>query len=36
MMVGRDLSRLFTQARATDAPVRLEVRGLSRRGVLHE
>ncbi len=36
MMVGRDLSRLFTEARATDAPVRLEVRGLSRRGVLHD
>jgi ABC-type sugar transport system ATPase subunit len=36
MMVGRDLSRLFTEARSTDAPVRLEVRGLSRRGVLHD
>ncbi|MFN8677130.1 MAG: sugar ABC transporter ATP-binding protein [Thermomicrobiales bacterium] len=36
MMVGRDLSRLFTQARETDAPVRLEVRNLSRRGVLHD
>jgi ABC-type sugar transport system ATPase subunit len=36
MMVGRDLSRLFTEARASDAPVRLEVRGLSRRGVLHD
>ena len=36
MMVGRDLSRLFTQARATDAQVRLGVRGLSRRGVLRE
>jgi ABC-type sugar transport system ATPase subunit len=35
MMVGRDLSRLFTEARPSDAPVRLEVRGLSRRGVLH-
>ena len=34
MMVGRDLSRLFTQARTTDQPVRLEVRGLERRGVL--
>ena len=34
MMVGRDLSRLFTQAAPTDAPVRLEVRGLSRRGTL--
>jgi len=36
MMVGRDLARLFTEARASDAPVRLEVRGLSRRGVLHD
>jgi ABC-type sugar transport system ATPase subunit len=36
MMVGRDLSRLFPEARASDAPVRLEVRGLSRRGVLHD
>lgn len=36
MMVGRDLSRLFSEARATDAPVRLEVRGLARRGVLHD
>ena len=36
MMVGRDLSRLFTQARETDAPIRLEVRNLSRRGVLHD
>lgn len=36
MMVGRDLARLFTQARPTDARVRLEVRNLSRRGVLHD
>jgi ABC-type sugar transport system ATPase subunit len=36
MMVGRDLARLFTEARSSDAPVRLEVRGLSRRGVLHD
>ena len=36
MMVGRDLARLFTEARTSDAPVRLEVRGLSRRGVLHD
>jgi ABC-type sugar transport system ATPase subunit len=36
MMVVRDLARLFTEARASDAPVRLEVRGLSRRGVLHD
>jgi ABC-type sugar transport system ATPase subunit len=36
MMVGRDLSRLFTQARSTDAPVRLDVRSLNRRGVLHD
>jgi ABC-type sugar transport system ATPase subunit len=36
MMVGRDLSRLFTQAHPPDAPVRLAVRGLSRRGVLHD
>jgi ABC-type sugar transport system ATPase subunit len=36
MMVGRDLARLFTAARSSDAPVRLEVRGLSRRGVLHD
>lgn len=36
MMVGRDLSHLFTQARSTEAPVRLEVRGLSRRGALHD
>ena len=36
MMVGRDLSRLFTQARPTDAPVRLAVRGLSRGRALHD
>ncbi len=36
MMVGRDLSRLFSQARKTDAPVRLEVRGLTRKGVLQD
>src|ERR671911_36882 len=36
MMVGRDLARLFTEARSSDGPVRLEVRGLSRRGVLHD
>lgn len=36
MMVGRDLSRLFAQARQSEAPVRLEVHGLSRRGVLHD
>jgi ribose transport system ATP-binding protein len=36
MMVGRDLARLFAQAKSTDAPVRLEVRGLNRRGVLHD
>jgi ribose transport system ATP-binding protein len=36
MMVGRDLSRLFTQARETDGPIRLEVQNLSRRGVLHD
>lgn len=36
MMVGRDLSRLFTEARLSDAPVRLGVRGLSRRGVLYD
>ena len=36
MMVGRDLSRMFTQARATDAPVRLAVRGLSRGKALHD
>jgi ABC-type sugar transport system ATPase subunit len=36
MMVGRDLSRLFTQAAPSDAPVRLEVRGLSRRGRLDD
>ena len=36
MMVGRDLARLFTQARATDAPVRLGVRGLCRGKVLHD
>jgi ABC-type sugar transport system ATPase subunit len=36
MMVGRDLSRLFTQARLTDAPVRLDVRNLSKRRVLHD
>ena len=34
LMVGRDLSHLFTRAASPDAPVRLEVRGLSRRGVL--
>src|SRR5690606_38096423 len=32
----RDLSRLFTQARPTDAPVRLAVRGLSRGRALHD
>jgi ABC-type sugar transport system ATPase subunit len=36
MMVGRDLARLFTEARSSDAPVRLEVRRLSRRGVLYD
>jgi ABC-type sugar transport system ATPase subunit len=36
MMVGRDLSRLFTQARSSEMPVRLEVRGLSRKGVLKD
>jgi ABC-type sugar transport system ATPase subunit len=36
MMVGRDLSRLFTHARATDGPTRLEVHGLNRRGVLND
>jgi len=35
MMVGRDLSQLFAQARPAAGPVRLEVRGLVRRGVLH-
>ncbi len=36
MMVGRDLARMFTEARSSNAPVRLEVRGLFRRGVLHD
>jgi ABC-type sugar transport system ATPase subunit len=36
MMVGRALSHLFTQARSGEAPVRLDVRGLSRKGVLHD
>ena len=36
MMVGRELSRLFTEARSSEAPVRLEVRSLSRRRVLHD
>jgi ABC-type sugar transport system ATPase subunit len=36
MMVGRDLARLFTHARETDAPVRLAVRGLSRGKALHD
>lgn len=36
MMVGRDLSRLFTHARETDAPVRLAGRGLSRGKALHD
>jgi ABC-type sugar transport system ATPase subunit len=36
MMVGRELSHLFTQARLTDAPVRLDVRNLSKRRVLHD
>jgi ribose transport system ATP-binding protein len=36
MMVGRDLSRLFSQARQSAAPVRLEVRQLSCRGVLRD
>jgi ABC-type sugar transport system ATPase subunit len=36
MMVGRDLSRLFAQAKSSEAAVRLEVRHLSRRGVLDD
>ena len=36
MMVGRDLSRLFTHAREADGPVRLDVRGLNRQGVLED
>ena len=36
MMVGRALSHLFTQARSGEAPVRLDVRGLSRKGILHD
>jgi ABC-type sugar transport system ATPase subunit len=36
MMVGRDLSHLFTRARLSEGPVRLEVRGLSRKRVLHD
>ncbi|MER3438854.1 MAG: D-xylose ABC transporter ATP-binding protein [Chloroflexota bacterium] len=36
MMVGRDLSNLFARAAATDGPVRLEVRGLQRTGVLSD
>jgi len=36
MMVGRDLSHLFTQARASEQPVRLDVRNLSRKGALRD
>ena len=36
MMVGRELSHLFTQARLTDAPVRLDVQHLSKRRTLHD
>ncbi len=36
MMVGRDLSNLFSRAAATEGPVRLEVRGLQRAGVLRD
>jgi ABC-type sugar transport system ATPase subunit len=36
MMVGRDLSRLFSHARPAEGPIRLEVNGLSRRGVLYD
>jgi ABC-type sugar transport system ATPase subunit len=35
-VVGRDLFRLFTEARLSDAPVRLVVRGLSGRDVLND
>jgi ABC-type sugar transport system ATPase subunit len=36
MMVGRDLSHLFVQAREASNSVRLEARGLRRAGVLHD
>ena len=36
MMVGRDLSHLFAQAQAATGPVRLEVRGLRRGGLLED
>ena len=36
MMVGRDLSHLFVQARSASGPVRLEVRGVRRAGVLDD
>jgi ABC-type sugar transport system ATPase subunit len=36
MMVGRDLSHLFVRARSATGPVRLEVRGLRRAGVLQD
>jgi len=36
MMVGRDLSHLFVRARETEGPVRLDVRGLRRVGVLED
>jgi ABC-type sugar transport system ATPase subunit len=36
MMVGRDLSHLFVQARAATGPVQLEARGLSRGRVLQD
>ncbi len=36
MMVGRDLSTLFVQAREAEGPARLEARSLVRRGVLND
>jgi ABC-type sugar transport system ATPase subunit len=36
MMVGRDLSHLFSQARTTEGDVRFEVRGLNRTGILED
>ncbi|MCM8746847.1 sugar ABC transporter ATP-binding protein [Thermomicrobium sp. CFH 73360] len=36
MMVGRDLSAYYRAVRSTPGPIRLEVRGLCRSGVLHD
>jgi ribose transport system ATP-binding protein len=36
MMVGRDLSHLFSQAKTAEGDVRFEVRGLNRTGILED